>query len=1009
MTDDFRATSGLANPNAGSLTDDSQTPRGAGISMAEILRPTHKTKIGCWNVRTMFQASKLEQVTKESERYNIDILGISEARWTGAGKRRLTTGHTLLYSGRSDDQHLQGVALLMTKEVESSLIEWNPISERLLTARFHSRFTKLTIITCYAPTEEAEEEDKDKFYDKLQEIASRVPRHDMLVVIGDLNAKIGGDNTGKERTMGNQGMGEMNNNGQRLYQWCSENNLVIGGSIFQHRNIHKYTWTSPGGKTQNQIDHFIINRKWRKSLQDVRTKRGADVGSDHQLVVGRLCLKLRRNKDRKERGRQYDVNKLLDEGTKKEFQTELRNRFEVLQEGQELNLANFNIAVRQSAETTLGFRKKKKECWISTCTWEKIAERKEVKRKLNQTRSERVKEQLRQKYTKADKDVKKHARKDKKQYYENLATEAETAARKQDMKTLYKITTELRGGHKNTEPPVKDKNGLVITSETEKIKRWKEHFETILNREEPRLRADIKPAERDLDIDINCPSISEIKESLKMLKNGKAPGADQITAELLKAEETITPAILYEVFKNIWESEEAPEEWKIGLIIKLPKKGDLGNCNNWRGITLQSQTCKVFSRIILCRISKAVDKTLRQEQAGFRKGRSCSDQIFALRQILEQSAEWKTALYATFIDFEKAFDSLHRDSLWKIMRHYGISQKLVNVTKLLYNDFKSAVIHENTLTDTFEVKTGVKQGCILSPFLFILAIDWLMKTTMKGTSRGIRWNLARCLEDLDFADDLCLISSRQQDMQGKTNDLDKNGKKIGLKIHSGKTKVLKVNTRSDKPITIGENKIDEVQVFTYLGAKVTGDGSCESEINSRLAKARHVFASLRAVWKTNNISVTTKSRLYKSNILSVLLYGCESWKMTSTISHNLEVFQNRCLRRIFNIYWPNTIRTEELLKRSHVQPVTTVVKQRRWRWIGHVLRMPQASNTRIAMRWTPEGKRPRGRPKETWRRTVERELKETGETWGSLQKTAQDRLQWRSLVEALCATQHEED
>ena len=99
------------------------------------------------------------------------------------------------------------------------------------------------------------------------------------------------------------------------------------------------------------------------------------------------------------------------------------------------------------------------------------------------------------------------------------------------------------------------------------------------------------------------------------------------------------------IFSNIWENEEAPEEWKSGLIVKLPKRGDLTTCDNWRGVTLLSLTSKVFSRILLDRFSTTVDIS-RNEQAGFRKGRSCIDHIFILRQILEQATEWNSNLCA---------------------------------------------------------------------------------------------------------------------------------------------------------------------------------------------------------------------------------------------------------------------------------------------------------------------------------------------------------------------------
>ena len=222
--------------------------------------------------------------------------------------------------------------------------------------------------------------------------------------------------------------------------------MIIGGSVFAHKDIHKYTWTSPDGRYKNQIDHVLINQKWRRSQADVRTRRGADVGSDHQLLIAKLRLKLRKNKKTKGRERPYDVGKLKDQETRLAFQVELQNKYDLLQDDQEMTIANFNTAMRESAENVLGHKKKSKECWIQSDTWRKIDERKDLKKKMNQTRSERIKEQLKAKYSQLDKEVKKQTRSDKREYIEDLATKAETAAKKQDMKTLYRIANEVKGG-----------------------------------------------------------------------------------------------------------------------------------------------------------------------------------------------------------------------------------------------------------------------------------------------------------------------------------------------------------------------------------------------------------------------------------------------------------------------------------------------------------------------------------------------------------------------------------
>ncbi|PVD21538.1 hypothetical protein C0Q70_17336 [Pomacea canaliculata] len=296
-------------------------------------------------------------------------------------------------------------------------------------------------------------------------------------------------------------------------------------------------------------------------------------------------------------------------------------------------------------------------------------------------------------------------------------------------------------------------------------------IENKVYKEIPPQLADIQPAAIDLDICTDPPSLEEVTAAVKTMKSRKAPGADGITAEMLKADINVTAPKLTEIFRQIWESGQVPVAWKTGLIFKLPKKGDLGDCNNWRGITLLSLTSKVFSKIILSRLTATLEKDLRPQQAGFHPGRSCSEHIFILRQILEQSNEWNTPLYINFIDLEKAFDSIHRESLWKILRHYGVPAKLVQVIAMLYSDFKSQVVCDTELTDPFNVSTGVKQGCILSPFLFILAMDWIMKTSTDNERRGIRWTMTMtattALEDLDFADDIALLSHRHQDMQGR--------------------------------------------------------------------------------------------------------------------------------------------------------------------------------------------------------------------------------------------------
>ena len=273
----------------------------------------------------------------------------------------------------------------------------------------------------------------------------------------------------------------------------------------------------------------------------------------------------------------------------------------------------------ETSKKFLGYRRKKKEEWIKSDTWTTIDERKATKKKLNDAKSQRLKEQLQSRYSELDKEVKRKTRADKRAFIENLADEAEAAAQTQNMATLYKITKTLTGGFKNSDIPVKDVDGNAVTCEAKQTQRWKTHFETILNKEAPRNQAEIPESKEDLKVNTDPPSAEEVRKAIRTMKSGKATGADFVSAEMLKAGGEVTMGALTEIFEGIWETEETPGDWKMGLIVKLPKKGDISLCKNWRGITLLSITSKVFSRVIFDRISEALDPLLRKEQAGFRK------------------------------------------------------------------------------------------------------------------------------------------------------------------------------------------------------------------------------------------------------------------------------------------------------------------------------------------------------------------------------------------------------
>ena len=321
------------------------------------------------------------------------------------------------------------------------------------------------------------------------------------------------------------------------------------------------------------------------------------------------------------------------------------------------------------------------------------------------------------------------------------------------------------------------------------------------------------------------------------------------------------------------------------MLVTIPKKGNLSECKNWRGIMLLSVPSKILCRIILDRIQETVDKKLRKEQAGFRKDKSCTDHIATLRIIVAQCIEWQSSLYyINFVDFEKAFDSIDRTVLWKLLRHYGLPTKFVTLIKSMYEGFTGHVIFNGQVSEGFQIGTGVRQGCLLSPLLFLIAIDWTMKIFTEHHRTGIQWNLFSQLEDLDFADDLALLSETHKHMQQKTERLQEKSSQLSLKINVGKTKVMKVNSRSSEPISLESGTVEE-QDFIYLGSNISTNGGADKDVELRINKARHAFRTLRPVWLSSQLSINTKIRIFNTNVKPVLLYGCETWKTTQSLNN----------------------------------------------------------------------------------------------------------------------------
>jgi hypothetical protein len=860
----------------------------------------------------------------------------------------------------------------------------------------------------------ADTSSKDNFYELLSATLSNVPRGDIQILMGDLNAKVGSDNTNRESVMGKHGVGIANENGDRFVELCADHGLVIGGTVFNHKDIHKVTWHSNDGVTRNQIDHISISRKWRGSLLDVRVFRGAEVHSDHKLLVGTIKIRLAAIKPRFEtHKRRIDPSKLHNTQCREKFKSELEQQLNITAPTDpELHWDLLAKSLKAASETAIPFVPERRKCYISDTTWSIIQQRKQARQVCDTTRSQEQNLEALETYNALDRQVKRSARQDRRNWLNDIADQAQEAAERQQTRELYRLTKRLTGSSRPADKPVRSLDGNPLTNVELQLTRWTEHFQSVLNPPSDfpnphtrELDPNVQIPKITTDIDTTRPSVNEIRMAIESLGSGKAPGPDGLACELLKAELDMVSDHLHSIIGSFWESRSFPKGWKEAMLIKLPKKGDLSLCGNWRGIALQNSISKVIARIIHNRISPIQDVCLRREQAGFRRGRSCVDHVNTLRVIIEQYSEFQSPLNLLFVDFKSAFDKVDRSMMWQILLLYGVPAPIIELIKHLYTDANFRVLHSGMIGPEFGVDSGVKQGCILSPLLFNIVLDYVMRRVSQK-KRGIHWNVFSRLSDLDYADDIVGMTETMGEMESFLKDLSQCAAEVGLEINVSKTKLMRINppvqTRTAvKVLKIGNNIVEEVDKFVYLGSVISKDGGADDDVRNRIRLASVAFGSLRHIWTSPRLSRRLKLKIFRTNVKSVLLYGCETWKVTKSLMNNLQVFINRCLRKICGIYYPKVISNSDLYQMTGQQVIAIEIGRRKWGWIGHTLRKHETDIARQTLFWNVKGKRSVGRRKITWRTTVEKEAEQQNKKLTEVAVIARNKNLFNRFVNAL--------
>ncbi|XP_072037323.1 uncharacterized protein [Amphiura filiformis] len=543
-----------------------------------------------------------------------------------------------------------------------------------------------TVIVTYCPTNVDNEDNIEAHYDNLRRAIDSIPAHNVLVIVGTGDASYTYHDT-------------TNRNGKYMVDLAIEKNLIIANTYFRKRNGKLWTYMSPTG-SKYQLDYVLIRKKWKNSLLNAEAySTFSSIRSDHRIVSARIRLSLRKSKALSKK-KHYDWRVLCSNNKlQQQYAIEVRNRFQPLEDINENATERYERFISATAEAT-----------------EKIIPQDRTSRRLMRHNQECTTEDNRLSYNQAKSDL-------AGAYNQAIEDDLNIKLREVEMahdnckhSQSWRLINDITGRKSSMRGQLKG------DTQMERVSNWYHHFKDLLG-SCPNVEGEddtIEPITDDLTIEVGPFSHEEYTKA-KTSTEGKSSGEDGITPEVLKRCDL--DDLVLGFCNDALLKERMPDQWSILNIIPIPKSGDLSQGGNYCGISLSSIVAKTFNRLILNRIRLKVDVLLRNNQNGFRVGRTTVSHILALRRILEGVKAKNLPAIITFIDFRKAFDTIHRGKMLQILRAYGIPKQLVDAIDRTYKKTRAKVISPDGETELFDIVAGVLQGETLASTVGIFAVS----------------------------------------------------------------------------------------------------------------------------------------------------------------------------------------------------------------------------------------------------------------------------------------------
>jgi hypothetical protein len=921
----------------------------------------------------------------------------------------------------------------------------------------------ITVLAFYAPHTSRPEAERAEFRAALQRVRHSVNVHQCYIELGDANAKVGTAQAASSNyggALGPHGTGSQNLAGRQFLDDCMTESLCVANTFFAHKRIHTAacrTFTSPyvpGGDVAwalHSNDVVVVRRKFLSSVRDVRAHRpppglGDEFSfSDHRLVLATVRLRLRGIRKRPPP---------LDFGALARV-PEVREQYQQAVAEQLLSAADqlagsvgaaweaLSGVVHAAADATLPrlLPHTPHQPPPSPLLLQLVRERQTYRASFqpNSRRTRAQKHRLRVQSNAIRSEVRRLRRLQLEEQGETLQAAAAVSDQRQVWRVLRRMapSSAPTGGSSKRRPAardaaLKDASGQLIVGNVQQAEHLRQHYAAMYNDgvgaapgAAARLGAPPGPSSP-----APAPPLApeETESVLRRLKNGKAPGPNGVRNEHLKHGGPELASSFHRVLERAWRR-GLPDSCKQSDLVSVPKKGDCSLAVNRRGVQVADKLYLCKSKVLADRLGADSEEVLSEAQCGFRAQRGCRDQRFSVQLLVDEALERRQPLYLGFVDLEKAFDRVDREALLAVMRYYGIDEEYIRQTADLHTGTTARVKWCGRRSEPFEICWGVQQGSPASNPMWNLYVNIIVEETLRelGPAAGVEifWSLDGQLHRpagtpltaerlrqllLLLADDITITCPTASGLQRALDALERAARRWGMRISTKKTQVMVVKhaaaAGSSAPtFSVGGDALAVVQHAKYLGSWFSDDGSLDKEISARLAAAAGAAANLwRSAWRCRRVALRTKLQIYQSAVLTVLLYGAESWGLTAVQAARLETFHQRTLRKILDIkYWQH-VTNAEVCARAGLPSIKAVLRTRRLTWLGHVARMDDGRLAKRLMFGQMAGPRPRGAQPVSLRRVYRNDVLAlqggcpNGRSW---YQQCQDRTLWQQLVAAI--------